>query len=103
MLLLLIKCSDVSVEVRPQENSSRWVKRLFDEFFAQGTLEKSQNLPVASQMDAEKVNIANEQVGFIKHVLLPVYEALAKALPKSMLYLDAIHKSLKYYEEMSKK
>ena len=43
----------------------------------QSDAEKLEGLPVAPFMDREKVTKPSAQVGFIKFVLIPLYEALA--------------------------
>ena len=40
--------------------------------------EKKEGLPVASYMDRDKVTKSNSQVGFIKYVLLPMFETMGK-------------------------
>jgi len=44
-------------------------------------VEKLEGLPVAPFMDREKVTKPSSQVGFIKFVLLPLFEALGDQFP----------------------
>ncbi len=44
----------------------------------QSDTEKQKGLPYASFMDRDKVTKSSAQVNFIRHVLLPLFEALAK-------------------------
>ena len=44
----------------------------------QSDREKEEGLPVAPFMDREKVTKPTAQIGFIKFVLLPMFEAIAK-------------------------
>lgn len=48
----------------------------------QSDLEKLEGLPVAPFMDRDKVTKPSSQVGFIKFVLLPLFEALGSLFPK---------------------
>ena len=48
----------------------------------QSDLEKLEGLPVAPFMDREKVTKHTSQTGFIRFVLLPLFEALGLLLPK---------------------
>jgi len=45
----------------------------------QSDREKEEGLPVAPFMDREKVTKPTAQIGFIKFVLLPMFETIAKA------------------------
>jgi high affinity cGMP-specific 3',5'-cyclic phosphodiesterase 9 len=52
---IIIKCADISNEVRPQHIADNWVNGLLDEFFSQFGKEKEQGLPTAPFMDPSKV------------------------------------------------
>ena len=47
----------------------------------QSDAEKLEGLPVADFMDREKVTKSKSQIGFIKFVLLPLFEALGRLYP----------------------
>ena len=49
--------------------------------YFQSDLEKLEGLPVAPFMDRDKVNKPSSQIGFIKFVLLPLFEALGDLFP----------------------
>ena len=74
--MVLVKACDISNEVRPMEVSEPWVDCLLEEYFMQSDREKSEGLPVAPFMDREKVTKPTAQIGFIKFVLLPMFEQL---------------------------
>lgn len=112
--MVLIKCCDISNEVRPTEVAEPWVDCLLEEYFMQVTLasavkqyinqavvihsggnllstkisrclcfgqsdrEKSEGLPVAPFMDRDKVTKPTAQIGFIKFVLIPMFETVMK-------------------------
>ncbi len=76
--MILIKCCDISNEVRPFEVSAPWVDLLLEEYFMQSDREKREGLPVANYMDREKVTKTNAQVDFIECVLMPMFETLMK-------------------------
>ena len=46
----------------------------------QFALEKRNGLPFASFMDPDQVKKASMQIGFIRFVLIPLFEALSKVL-----------------------
>lgn len=99
--MVLIKCCDISNEVRPTEVAEPWVDCLLEEYFMQVTVtpldseesrrsfypdsavsqsdrEKSEGLPVAPFMDRDKVTKPTAQIGFIKFVLIPMFETVMK-------------------------
>jgi len=54
----------------------------------QSDREKEEGLPVAPFMDREKVTKPTAQIGFIKFVLLPMFETMAKASILHRLILE---------------
>ncbi|XP_078583087.1 high affinity cGMP-specific 3',5'-cyclic phosphodiesterase 9A-like isoform X3 [Branchiostoma floridae x Branchiostoma japonicum] len=99
--MILIKCCDISNEVRPMDVSEPWVDCLLEEYFMQSDREKAEGLPVAPFMDRDKVTKATAQIGFIKFVLIPMFETVAKLFPSIE---DCMVKPLRdardYYEEL---
>lgn len=61
LMQMIIKCSDISNEVRPQEISEPWVDSLLEEFFTQSDREKAEGLPTAPFMDRQKVTKSSAQ------------------------------------------
>ncbi|XP_060599476.1 high affinity cGMP-specific 3',5'-cyclic phosphodiesterase 9A-like isoform X1 [Ruditapes philippinarum] len=80
--MVLIKCCDISNEVRPMEVSEPWVDCLLEEYFNQSDREKMEGLPVAPFMDRDKVTKPTAQIGFIKFVLIPMFETVSKLFPQ---------------------
>ncbi|TPX36125.1 hypothetical protein SmJEL517_g01478 [Synchytrium microbalum] len=102
LLQMIVKCSDISNEVRPKQVSEPWVDCLLEEFFHQSDTEKEQGLPTAPFMDRQKVTKPGAQVGFIGFVMIPLYELAAKVLPAiEEPIIGPIRKSLDYYKAMS--
>jgi len=102
LLMILIKTADISNESRPTEVADPWVECLLEEFFTQSDLEKLEGLPVAPFMDRDKVNKPSSQIGFIKFVLLPLFEALGDLYP--VIEADVIvpvRNALQYYQKMA--
>jgi len=101
LMQMIIKCSDISNEVRPQKLSEPWVDSLLEEFFTQSDREKAEGLPTAPFMDRQKVTKSSAQVGFIGFVMIPLYELVAKVLPNiDSGFLAPIRQSLAYYKSL---
>ncbi|KAI8609548.1 hypothetical protein BC830DRAFT_1070171, partial [Chytriomyces sp. MP71] len=101
LLQMIVKCSDISNEVRPKHISEPWVDNLLEEFFCQSDKEKKDGLPTAPFMDREKVTKPSAQVGFIGFVMIPLFELVAKVLPNmDEPILTPIKKAHEYYKSM---
>jgi len=104
MMMIFLKVSDISNEARPMDVSEPWVECLLQEFFMQSDAEKLEGLPVAPFMDREKVTKPSAQVGFIKFVLIPLYEALASMFEEIREpILAPVVRALEYYSDMNQK
>ncbi|KAJ3055162.1 High affinity cAMP-specific and IBMX-insensitive 3',5'-cyclic phosphodiesterase 9A [Rhizophlyctis rosea] len=104
LLQMIMKCADISNEVRPTDVAEPWVDCLLEEFFTQSDLEKAQGLPYAPFMDREKVTKANAQVGFIAFVMVPLFELVSKVLPNmEEPIMKPIQQALAYYKDLQEK
>ncbi|XP_057401485.1 high affinity cGMP-specific 3',5'-cyclic phosphodiesterase 9A isoform X5 [Balaenoptera acutorostrata] len=66
--------------------------------------EKSEGLPVAPFMDRDKVTKATAQIGFIKFVLIPMFETVTKLFPVvEGLMLQPLWESRDRYEELKQR
>ncbi|KAJ7393363.1 hypothetical protein OS493_006334 [Desmophyllum pertusum] len=103
LMQIMIKVSDVSNEARPMEVAEPWLDCLLQEFFIQSDVEKLEGLPVAPFMDRDKVTKPSAQIGFIRFVLIPLFEALGQLFPVLEGPLIApVRKALSYYTHMGK-
>lgn len=102
LMMILIKCADISNECRPMEVAEPWIDCLLQEFFTQSDLEKKEGLPVSPFMDRDKVNKNSSQVNFIKFILLPLFEALAELHPVIQdPIIGPLQDALEYYQKLS--
>lgn len=102
LMKLLIKCCDISNEIRPTQVSDRWLDRLLDEYFTQGDEEKAQGLPTLPFMDRTKTTRASAQVGFIKFVLIPLFETLVPTFGQVVdeVMVHPLRESLSRFQEI---
>ncbi|KAG9482421.1 hypothetical protein GDO78_011226, partial [Eleutherodactylus coqui] len=99
--LVLIKCCDISNEVRPTEVAEPWVDCLLEEYFMQSDREKSEGLPVTPFMDRDKVTKPKAQIGFIKFVLIPMFETVMKLFPQiEEVMVRPLQEARDHYEEL---
>ncbi|KAH9487657.1 High affinity cGMP-specific 3',5'-cyclic phosphodiesterase 9A [Bulinus truncatus] len=103
LMMILIKVADISNEARPIAVAEPWLECLLQEFFNQSDLEKLEGLPVAPFMDREKVSKSSSQIGFIKFVLLPLFETVGKLFPQlESAIIEPVRDALAYYTEMQR-
>lgn len=68
---------------------------------AQSDREKEEGLPVAPFMDRDKVTKSSAQIGFIKFVLIPMFQTLAKVFPIiDELMVTQLKSALERYEKL---
>ncbi|XP_077312298.1 high affinity cGMP-specific 3',5'-cyclic phosphodiesterase 9A [Lithobates pipiens] len=99
--MMLIKCCDISNEVRPSEVAEPWVDCLLEEYFMQSDREKMEGLPVTPFMDRDTVTKPKAQIGFIKFVLLPLFETMMKLFPQiEEAMVRPLQEARDHYEEL---
>ncbi|XP_041425130.1 high affinity cGMP-specific 3',5'-cyclic phosphodiesterase 9A-like isoform X2 [Xenopus laevis] len=99
--MVLIKCCDISNEVRPTKVAEPWVDCLLEEYFMQSDREKSEGLPVTPFMDRDKVTKPKAQIGFIKFVLIPMFESVMKLFPHTEdIMVLPLREARDHYEEL---
>jgi cAMP-specific phosphodiesterase 4 len=103
VLNMIIHTADVSNPGKPLKTYLTWVDLIFEEFFNQGNLEKSQNLPVSLLCDRESTNISKAQIGFITYIVKPTFYVIIELVPKAFSYMENIDSNLKYFQEIIKK
>ncbi|WVF72402.1 hypothetical protein IAT40_007217 [Kwoniella sp. CBS 6097] len=85
----LIKCADISNPTRPIDVSQHWSSVLLEEWAKQASLEQDLELPVSVVASADAALQAKGQIGFIDLFTLPLFEAVAEALPELQVYADS--------------
>ena len=81
--------------------SEPWLDCLLEEYFNQSDREKAEGLPVAPFMDREKVTKPTAQIGFIKFVLLPLFEAVSRMFPQlDSTMVESLRQAQRHYEKM---
>merc|ERR1712151_430099 len=89
-LQVALKCADIGHLALGWTSHMRWVQRLEREFFAQGDREKKLHMPeVSFLMDRDKPGVSETQVGFFKHVALPLFRVFAGAFGQASPMLQA--------------
>merc|ERR1719456_1496031 len=67
--------------MKPWPICQKLSKKVMDEFFAQGDMEKRNGFPVQMINDRARVNIPNSQIGFIEFLIAPMAEPVVRLFP----------------------
>ncbi|CAG9329519.1 unnamed protein product [Blepharisma stoltei] len=84
-LKLLIKSADIGHSAKSKDLHKKWSYLVIEEFFNQGDIERSKNLPISMYCDRNNTDIPKSQAGFIKNIVLPLYEAMSNYLASDLI------------------
>jgi len=90
LLQVTMKCADLGHMALDWRPHVRWVKRVEEEFFAQGDQERALGLPISFLMDRYKPGPSQTQVGFFDNVVLPLFRTFVRAAPSTQPMLMAV-------------
>lgn len=98
-----LHASDISHACKPWDLELKWTELIFKEFFNQGDLEKSMDLPVSFLCNRDTTNIAKSQIGFIQQIIEPTFSVLCFFLPKINNFMKNIQKNLNIWKDLDRK
>ena len=99
IMQLILKCGDISNVSRPFELADKWCDVLCEEFFRQGDLEMANGMEYTSPLnDRSHLDKPKSQIGFYTFVCLPLFQALAKAIPKLEVNVKQIESNLEKWK-----
>jgi hypothetical protein len=85
--------ADVSNPTRSFAGASEWGRRVTEEFYRQGDLEKQRHLPISFLCDRATGNLPSSQLGFIRGIARPYVEKMVEIFPKLAPLLDNVKKN----------
>jgi len=94
ILPCLLHSAGISMIAKPTLIMKEGVDRTFEEFFAQGELEKKNNLPISPLCDKQKINIPETQIGFIRYLARPWFQLMLEKVSQ-----EAFSAAVKHLEE----
>lgn len=105
ILQIALKCADISNPCRPWDVSRKWSYKVCEEFFRQGDYERQLNLPITAICDRNTTSIPKIQVGFIKFVVLPLYDEWHRFLNDnfSRELMNNLHDNQRHWEVLLQK
>ena len=101
--VMALKVADLGHNALPFDLHWKWLKRLEDEFFAQGDLEKQNSLEVSPLMDRDKPGPTNpkNQLGFSTFIIVPLYTAWCQAFPGCLPLEETILDNMASWEKQA--
>eukprot|EP01096_Ripella_sp_DP13-Kostka_P009398 TRINITY_DN3615_c1_g1_i1.p1 TRINITY_DN3615_c1_g1~~TRINITY_DN3615_c1_g1_i1.p1 ORF type:complete len:343 (-),score=141.59 TRINITY_DN3615_c1_g1_i1:145-1173(-) len=101
VLLMALKCSDVSHGAKSNDLHLQWTNRISDEFFRQGDVEKALGMSVSAGMDRNETDVGSEQQRFLKGMVIPIYSILVNQFPSTSICFDQLQHNLVYWSSPS--
>lgn len=93
---------DLSACTKPWEIQLEIVKVIYQEFYAEGDLEKAQGkTPIAMKDRNTAHELPAHQVGFLVGICLPCYELLQKCIPETKPLVDGSQSNLQKWSRMA--
>ncbi len=103
LLNMIIHTSDISNPGKPDKISAEWTKRVYDEFFVQGDMERKLGLEISSFCDRNNTNVNKAMIGFISFVVGPTIDTLTNLIPEVSDYSDYCKSNLRKHKIAAKK
>ena len=96
----IIHCADISGQILDKELSIEWGRRCIEEFKQQANNERRLGLSVTQFMDGldNDVSIASVQYGYVKNIVLPLWQALVECFPSLKFCIDQGEKNCLFYK-----
>ncbi|KJP86625.1 hypothetical protein AK88_03729 [Plasmodium fragile] len=74
---LILKAADIGHATLDWNKHYEWTMKINEEFYLQGLLEKSLNMPNSFLCDINSIDkLATSQIGFLKHLCIPLFSEL---------------------------
>jgi hypothetical protein len=82
---MTLKCADVGHAAKSHELHERWTSLICEEFFNQGDVERAQGMQISMYCDRHNTDLPKSQFGFIKNLIIPLFEGLNSYLKSSKI------------------
>ena len=86
----LVHAADLGSTAHPPVVYFNWMQRVFREFFHQGEQERQLGIPVTPFMDRPTASIPKAQLGFLKYLCQPLFNAMAVVIPTLQVACDCM-------------
>lgn len=99
LLKTVLHAADISNPCRPKDIMLGWVELVIQEFWKQGDEERRLNLPISPLCDRETGIgiIPKGQLGFVKFVIQPFFEAVVEVMPEAEDATDELERNVVFW------
>jgi hypothetical protein len=80
VMKMAVKCGDLNHAAKPLRLHEIWTRKVTEEFYRQGDLERGAGIQVSPFMDRNNANLPKSQTGFMQFLVNPMYEEFMKFL-----------------------
>jgi len=102
LLSLALKAADIGHTAKTREVHLAWTRRVSQEFWHQGDLEREEGLAVSPFMDRRTPQLQRSQSGFISFLVLPLFTLLVDLFgEEAALTLNQLRDNLQFWSDMS--
>eukprot|EP00735_Rhodelphis_limneticus_P014510 TRINITY_DN8546_c0_g1::TRINITY_DN8546_c0_g1_i1::g.8577::m.8577 TRINITY_DN8546_c0_g1::TRINITY_DN8546_c0_g1_i1::g.8577 ORF type:complete len:370 (+),score=41.20,sp/Q23917/PDE2_DICDI/30.36/3e-43,PDEase_I/PF00233.14/3.5e-55 TRINITY_DN8546_c0_g1_i1:135-1244(+) len=98
LMRAIIKCSDIGNLARPVSIATEWGQLVKEEFCTQGDLERGLGLPVS--FDRSSYDFTKCTVNFLKFVVLPLFQLVARTIPSVSIYVDSLSRNARIFANL---
>ena len=100
LLPFMLHLADISNPAKTHDVSVKWAECAYEEFFLQGDKEAAEDMPISPLCDRSTTHMPEAQVGFMRFVVKPAFELLARCVPTvGDVVVRQLEENLKYWEE----
>lgn len=93
---------DISGNTKDIKISLKWKDLIFEEFFAQGDIEKKAGSSVTILCDRETTKINHSQIGFINYIVKPTFDLLLNIFPEVYPLMNNLKINLRNFQKLVK-
>eukprot|EP01083_Nonionella_stella_P075224 204367_1 len=99
LMEIALHLSDISNPSKKLSVSIEWTKRITQEFFAQGDMERELQLPISPGCDRNTHgNIAKQSIAFIDFIVLPIFTEYHSIDPETNTFIQCIKRSRAHWK-----
>uniref|UniRef100_A0A7R9UAZ1 PDEase domain-containing protein n=1 Tax=Pinguiococcus pyrenoidosus TaxID=172671 RepID=A0A7R9UAZ1_9STRA len=98
----VVHAADLNGQAQPWDLANKWGDRVLQEFRSQAKGELRNQLPLTGFMHslADKISEAKVQKGFVRGVVLPIWQGLSILAPEASFFVKNAEANARRYEEM---
>lgn len=94
--------ADIGHPAKPTKFHSKWTEMVQEEFYLQGDRERALQLPISPLMDRNKPNVATSQIGFIEHIVRPLYHFVETFIPEASVCMEWLDTNTQHWKNQGK-